>query len=478
LSIVDQILHFARVRPEAPALVEDERVLAYGELGAQILRTAAHLSDRGITPGERIGLCLKDSAAHLVAFLGAAQAGAVPVSLDWRATPAENAGFVEALGLRQVLVEPDARLAGLPLDQTWRDAVAACRPSVQHSPGWNDAFAISASSGSTGTPKFTQMTHLQYHFAVTGMLELMGLAGRHRYLSTLPLYYSGGRNSCIAHLLRGDCVILYPSLFSAREYVQVAAHHRATAAVLVPTMVRQLLAADAAEPLLPGLAVLFCTGAPLHAEEKRSALRRLTPNFHERYGAAETLVLTVLRPADMQERAGSIGQPHSLVRIEVVDEDHQPLPHGVAGQLRFRGPGLATPLPGQPVPANFRNGWCYPGEVAQIDQSGYVFLQGRLTDVIMRSGAKIFPAEVEAVLCQHPGVVEAAVLGHQAGAEEEVAAFVVARGALSPGELLAHCRVRLSAHKVPRQLRLVGQLPRNTSGKIDKPALLKLLQDG
>jgi non-ribosomal peptide synthetase component E (peptide arylation enzyme) len=201
------------------------------------------------------------------------------------------------------------------------------------------------------------MTHLQYHFATAGTFELMGLTGRHRFLCTLPLYYSVGRNSCLGHLLRGDCIILCPSWFSAQEYVEIACKHQATVAVVVPSMVRLLLAAAADRPLLPGLTAMFCTGAPLYADEKRRAVRQLTPTFHERYGTSETLAIAVLRPGDIAERADSVGQPHSLGEVEIVDDDGRPLPPNRSGRLRFRGPGLATPLSGSAPSENFRDGW-------------------------------------------------------------------------------------------------------------------------
>ena len=119
---------------------------------------------------------------------------------------------------------------------------------------------------------------------------------------------------------------------------------------MVPTMVRRLLAScSGSEPLLPGFSGLFCSGAPLFADEKRQARLHLTANFHERYGTSETLVISVLRPSAISERADSVGQPHSLAEIEVVDDGGRPLPIGDLGRLRYRGPGLASPLPGAEV---------------------------------------------------------------------------------------------------------------------------------
>jgi acyl-coenzyme A synthetase/AMP-(fatty) acid ligase len=482
VNTVSSILHFAKTRREFPALIEGTRTLTYGELADLVRRTATHLSTCKLQRGDRVGLCLKDNSEQIVVLLTAAYLGVVVVPLDWRARPTENEAFVKELGVKCVISHPDLALTGtcsvLLLDEEWHRSVAQADLRAETPTEWHDPFVISATSGSTGLPKFTLMTYQQYHFAMCGMLEVMDLAGRHRFLCNLPLYYSGGRNSCLAHLLRGDSVVLYPSLFSPREYIDVVNRQHISVGVMVPAMVRQLLNADDHGPLLPGLTKLFCTGAPLHGEEKRCALRKLTPNFHERYGTAETLAISMLRPEDFANRADSVGQPHSLVRVDVADENDRPLPVGSAGNLRLSGPGLASPL-GQASQKSFRNGWYYPGEIAVLDDAGYIFLQGRTSDVIIRSGAKIYPAEVESVLAKHPNVIEVAVIG-QAGAtkEEEVIAFVVTRGAPLSGELLAHCRSQLTPHKVPQQIHFVAELPKNTAGKIDKIALAKRLNAG
>jgi acyl-coenzyme A synthetase/AMP-(fatty) acid ligase len=480
MSVVGPILHFGKVQPDAAALVDGDRVLTYAGLGNLVLRTATHLANLGIKRGDRVGLCLRDAPHHLVALLAVARAGAVATPLDWRAPPAENGPLIAGLGLKCVLTESGAReipgCLSIAVDADWHQAVARSEMAVGSSVAWEDDFVLSASSGSTGLPKFTVMTHRQFFFAIVAMWELMALAGRHRFLSNLPLFYSGGRNSCLAHLLRGDSVLMYPSLFSSAEYAAIVNRRHITVAAVVPSMVRQLLAVNGDEPMLPGLAALFCTGAPLHAEEKNQALRQLTPRFHERYGTAETLAISVLRPKDMALRSDSVGQPHSLAEIEIVDENLAPLPVGAIGRLRFRAPGMGSPLRGNVAERSFRDGWFYPGEIARVDEAAYIFLQGRTTDVIMRSGAKIFPAEVEATLISLRGVLDAAVLGRRgADQEEAVIAFVVTDENVTAGDLLAHCRGQLSPHKVPQQFRFVSSLPKNTAGKTDRLALATLI---
>jgi len=479
MTISESVLHFAVTRPDAPAIVEGDKTLSYRELGALIARTAALLSTLGLARGERIGLCLRDTSDHLAVLFAAAHIGAITTPLDWRAHHDENRRLVSPLRLDGLVTEADiescAECPTFVLDEGWRSAVAQAEAGHEPSGGWADPFVISATSGTTGQPKFTAMTHAQYHFAVSGMAELMDLSGRHRFLCTMPLYYSGGRNSCIFHLMRGDCIVLYPKLFGASEYIDLVRKHDITIGGVVPTVIRQLLSIVDDGPALGGLSVLFSTGAPLHSDEKRQALSKLTSNFRERYGTAETLAVSMLRPESFADRAGSVGQPHSLIQVSIADDDDRPVPVGAVGRLRFRGPGLATPLPG-PAEANFRGGWFYPGEVARLDELGFIFLEGRVSDVIIRNGAKIYPAEVEAALLEHPGVIDAAVLGRGAqDSDQTIVAVVVVREGTTAGQLMAHCRTRLSPHKAPREFYFLRELPRNSAGKIDKMALAKSL---
>lgn len=482
MNAIAPILHFGKTRKSAPALVSGSHSITYGELADLVRRTSSFLSSLGFRGGEQIGLCLKDTPDQVVVILAMAHLGCVAVPLDWRARAAESNRYIDALHLSCVLTEETSQpLLGcksIPLDEAWRRGVAEADAASEPVGGLFDPFVISATSGSTGMPRFTVMSHLQYHFAAAGMLELMGLAGTHRFLCTLPLYYSGGRNSCLVHLMRGDCVVLYPSLFTPGEYVDQVRRYEITVGALVPSSVRQLLASPACEfPALQSLERLFCTGAPLHPEEKREALRKLSPKFHERYGTAETLAVSVLRPEHIAEKAASVGQPHSLIEVEIVDDSNRVLAIGAEGRLRIRSDGMGSPLPGQPNENRFCEGWFYPGEIAHLDEDGFIFLHGRTSDVVIRGGTKIYPGEVERALLEHPSIVESAVIGQPGDDGEEVLiAFIVAQGPLSPGEVLAHCRSRLSPHKVPRSIHFLAQLPQNTAGKADKAALAAYLQ--
>jgi acyl-coenzyme A synthetase/AMP-(fatty) acid ligase len=480
MNLSELILRHARMQPHVAALVDREQTITYGEFADRVLRTAGHLTKLEVGRGDQIGLCLKDDVQHLVALLAVAHIGATAVQIDARSRPTERARIVDAFPLRLALVTPESEKGiNCPkaiLDAGWQSAVAAADRNAVAAQGWDTPIAALASSGTTGIPKFTVATHLEYHFHMVSYLEVMP-PGRQRYLSTLPFYFSAGRVACLSHLLRGDTLILYPAVFSPEEFIENVSRHKVTVAFVVPSVLRQLLAvADNRSPLLSNIDLLISGGAPLFAEEKLQFVHKVTPQFCEMYGTAAMGPMAGLRRADIEERPTSVGRPFSFIDIEIVDDSDRPLDPGTVGHLRCRGPGLTLPIKGasQADLKDFRDGWYYPGELAAVDELGYIFLQGRASEVIFRGGAKIFPSEVEAVLQAHEGVAEAAVVGRiLSNNEQEPVAYVVAKRPLTVGELLAYCRTRLTAFKVPREIHIVEDLPRNSSGKVDKRALAK-----
>jgi acyl-CoA synthetase (AMP-forming)/AMP-acid ligase II len=479
MNLTAAIFRYARMQPKVAALIEGGRTITYGELAESTLHAAAHLAKVGVVRGDQIGVCLKDDSQHVIALLAIAYLGATAVQIDSRSRPTERSRILEAFPVRLVIAshENDKGI-DCPkefLDDASKLPIQGNIPSLDSIEDWHTPFATQASSGTTGLPKLTIATHFQYFFHMLSYLEVIP-PGRHRYLSTLPLYFSAGRLACFSHLFRGDTVILHPALFSPDEFLENVSRHRVTTAFVPPSVLRQLLAKTESHlPLLPKIVLLISGGSPLFAEERRQVTRVLTPRFCEMYGTAASGPMSALRGEDIEEQPTSVGRPFSFIDVEIVDDDDRALEPGAIGQLRCRGPGLTSPIttaPSATIAKDFRNGWYYPGELGSVDELGYIFLQGRTSEVIFRGGAKIFPSEVEAVLQAHECVAEAAVVGRALpNNEQEAMAFVVLKRPSTPGELLAHCRTRLTAFKVPREIRIVVDLPRNSSGKIDKRAL-------
>jgi len=482
VNLADVISRHARTQPEALALVEGDRRLPYGELDRLIRQGAAHLRSLGVGAGDPVAICLGDNTDHVIAFLSAARLGAVSVPIDWRAPPAERARIAMALGAKLALTEKgDPKVGDVPslaVDAHWY-AQAERQDPAQAFPSEADApLMIGLTSGTTGAAKGMLVTHRQMQ-ARTIPFDAILATGPHWYLSASPLAFSAGRGYCLTHLIRGHTVMLHPPLFAADEYVETVNRAGTTVGFVVPTTLRALLALPhATGPLMPSLQALICAGAPTHPEEKRAALQQLTPHFHEIYGTVGTGPIAVLGPRDIAEHADTAGRPYSVWQVEIVDESDRPVARGSAGRLRVRGPGAASRLESGSAAAgeSVRAGWYYTGDIAALDDAGFLHLKGRASDMILRGGSNVYPDEVEAVLCEHAAVTDAAVVGRpspQLG--EEVVAVVVTRAAVTTDELIAHCRRRLTAYKLPAEIVFVSELPRTSFGKPDRKRLASSL---
>lgn len=470
------------------ALQDGDRRWTFSALDAEAARFARALRDAGLAPGDRIGVCLRDTADHLIARLAAGRSGLAVVPMDWRLPLPERANVARNFRLAAVLTEPGGAIDGarcIPVDDSWQARVAAAAelPFVDDD---GLPLVLNLSSGTTGSPKAAIVTHANYTQRIRNNVAACGPLAGLRYLSVSPLYFSAGSHFCLMTLFQGGAVILYPPMFGAEEYVDAVREHDATMAFLVPTVLRWLLALPIDEPpLLPSLKLLIAAAAPLTAEERLQIVRRLTPNLFDMYGSAGGGNITILQPAEIAAHSGSVGRAVGDVQLRVVDDTGGELPSGTVGRVRLRGAGVTTawfdtsgPAAPETVPRAERvtDGWLYTGDLGSLDSDGYLTLQGRVDDVILRGGANIYPDVVEAALRRCAGVGDTAVVGRPVpGGDPEIVAFVVAAAddaALTEQTLLTHCRSVLPAWMQPAEVRIVADLPRTTSGKVKRRELL------
>jgi acyl-CoA synthetase (AMP-forming)/AMP-acid ligase II len=484
-NVVDVIRSHAASAPDRHAIVDAKRVITYAELWRLIAQYAGHLHELGLRPRDRLGLVLKDHADHLILMFAAASLGAATLSLNWRGKIEEKQQAADAFALKLVIGEPNVRApAGIrtvQFDEAWHRDAARAAPHEPVAAARSFPFRILLTSGTTGMPKGVELTHLGL-FAWGDVARLgLGLTSRHRHLSPLPLAFTGILCFTLPHLLLGNTVELFPPVFTPEEFIDAVKQRAITGSVIVPTILRRLLAlAPDGKPLLPELRYLVSLGAPLTPDERRAAKQRLTPGFVDNYGASGAGPITFLLPSDNESKAESVGMPAPLREIQVVGKDDRQLPPGEVGNLRVRGLGVATSFCNDASEAaneSFRDGWYYPGEIARFDAEGFVTIVGRASDLILRGGINIYPAEIEQTLRRHPGVREVAVLGAPSVEYgEDVVAFVQTSDA-SARDLLELCRRLLAPYKIPKLVLMNDDFPRNPAGKVVKTELLRLYQE-
>lgn len=487
MNLADALAHHVTARPDRPALVEGDRVILYRDLDGMVRRWAAHLRALGVQQGDVLGIALRDRIEHVLALYAAARLGAIALPMDCRWTPAEQEAVARHFRATAALVEPDAAPFAGPRAIVVDDgfvAAAASAPGDLEFPSGDAArdmpLLMSLSSGTTGRPKGPVLTHHQFLRRFWTHWIDLGLNSRETFVSATPLYFGGGRTFAMSLLFSGGTVCLFPPPFKPAELVAEVARRDATSAFLVPTQLRRLLELpdDAVGPLR-AMRLLLSSGAPLTPYERRALRDRLCTGFHEYYASTEGGGISLLRPEDLDAHPDSVGRPVFGVEVAVFDEDGARLPPGEVGRLAYRGPGVARGFFEDPEAdaEAFSNGFFFPGDLGVVDASGFVSLRGRKKDMIIRGGINIYPAEIESVLLDDATVAEAAVVGWPSrDLGEEVAAFVMPRGAADPDALRALCAARLAPYKVPRAVIVTEELPRNSSGKVLKATLVARLQ--
>jgi long-chain acyl-CoA synthetase len=491
----------ARARPEAPAVLFGGESCSYAELDARVERMAGQLATAGVHPGDRVVLVADNSADHLAAAFAVWRAGGVLVTIYPSSTEAELAhaieraepklavagtrvaGTVRAAAGDRTMAELDGTgaLAGLPVG-------SAAGGGSDRAPADADALAlICFTSGSTARPKAVMHRHAGLLGAAAAYARVWHLGPDDATLVCLPMAWAFGLvTTSMAALLTGGRVV---PLARADPEAMVAAmaDHGVTFFAGVTTMFGKLVQfldrRDGGRADLPRLRLCISGGEPRN-EAAFSRWQQLTGcPVHDVYAASECFPVVTYDPfVDPRPRPGSAGRVVAEAALRLVDGEGHDVATGATGEAWTRGPALLLgywrdpDLTGQVLTAD---GWYRTGDLARVDDEGYVHVVGRVSTMIIRGGSNVSPAEIEAVLQDHPDVREAAVVGlPDAQYGEEVAAAVVLEPTadLDAAALRAHCAGVLAGYKVPSRVVEVDHLPRNPhTGKVQRTDVVALL---
>ncbi len=482
-------------RDDGEALRYGDRAWTWAELRERTARVSAGLRAAGLGAGGRLAVLDKNHPACLEAVYGGALAGAVTTVVNWRLAPDE---LVHVLGdsraalllvgaehvgaLNQVRERlPDLRqviVVGGPDDgyESWLGAqVPDTSPAVPAGPG--DVVLQLYTSGTTGFPKGVMLTSDSIAAHNAAAQQVVGASPRTVALVPMPLYHVGGISYALSNLAAGARVVLMrepvPGLL-----LDAVEQQRVTDTFVVPALLAVLLQdPDLDRRDLSSLEHLLYGASPMPAPLMQACLARFPGVLGQVYGMTELSgAVTYLSPADHAdaahpERLASAGRPYPGVEVRVVDPDGRSLSTGGLGELWVRSAQCAAGYWRQPeaTEALLEGGWLRTGDIARLDDGGYVFLEDRLKDMIISGGENVYPAEVERVLLLHPSVGEVAVVGvpDERWGETVKACVVAAPGAsLDAAELIALCREHLAAYKRPTSVDVLEALPRNATGKV------------
>ena len=467
----------ARNRPRHPAILEVGSAISYEAFDRLVDAAATRLLQAGMRQGDLAAVAMGDSAEHLIVFFAALRIGAIFHGVSPAASAAELRQDCENLGVRWFVADAEGAGAAPPgidmigVDQAWRDASPATLPVDMPDDPTLPAYLVPTSGTSSGKTRAVLFTHGDLALRLQYSQMNMGYGPWDRYTSLVPLAFNVGRIHFVHTLQAAGTALFLPPTLSFAALPSILAGNAISWMFVTPHHLRNMLRSvpRTGRPALAGLRQLVVGSSVLTAQERADAREFLSPNLVEQYGTAQCGLHSTSSRADQIAAPDSVGRIVIGTEAEIVDDRGRPVPRGATGEIRLRGPGFPTGYYRDPEgsAAAFRDGWFHPGDLAAIDNSGYLHLKGRIDDMFVFDGFNIFPDEIEAVLAQHPQIAEVAIVGQRSDLNQELpVAFVVTRGEVSSEELHRFCAARLTQYRRPRGFYFVPALPKNDMGKV------------
>jgi len=484
-----------RLRAGAPAIVFEGRTLTHRQFGERAFRLAHALVALGVGPGDRVAVLAQNCPEYMEAYAAAELGGWTTVTVNYRLTPSEISYILADSAPKALVAEADlltkvepaacgalAHILTIGREGSYERALARAAPEDRPSSVSPDATAfLIYTSGTTGRPKGVMLSHGgQMQSARISALEGQ-VRPTDRFALVMPLFHIGARNLWLMNSLFG-CPILLHRAFRPTEFMASVRDHVATATLLAPTMLNDLLDAGGSRATLPSLRKIIYSAAPMPERLLRRAIAAFGPIFTQVYGMTEsggpgcTLHAhqhVVEGPAEAVRRLRSAGQPMIGCDVETRRPDGSPCAVGEPGEIVIRSDALMTGYWRNEAATRetLRGGFLHTGDIGEIDAHGFVYVVDRLKEMIVSGGENIYSREVENALMGHPGVLEAAVVGApDLRWGEAVVAFVVKRPGhdVTSEAIIEHCRQAIAAYKRPREVRFIEALPKLPNGKVEK----------
>ncbi len=486
----------------------DGRRWSWTQLDEWSTRLAHVLIEHGAGPGDRVAILSPNDATCLSYFFACSKSGILGAPLNIRLTASE-------LGSYLAYVEPTLLLVHADQSALGRRLAEGCS-TIRHTLGFGgdhgcdvdlddavsgaddrDAFGsheadqpymLAATSGTTGVAKAAVLTNANALAAISSWMAEIHIAERQTALQNIPQFFNpGGPAGIHPALVKGGRMVIYPG-FDPAEFLDVVPRFSVQHTILVPTMIRMVLDHPAASSTdLSSLRSITCGGSPVSKELQLAARPVFGDVFYPTYGMAETYSCgLVLRPENQRpdgsevdvRRLGSAGKPHIGATALVVADDGTQVAFDDAdvGEVLIAGDMVATGYYRMPdeTAAAFVDGWMHTGDLATVDDDGFITIVGRKKDVIITGGINVHSREVEEVLLRHPDVAQAAAIGvpHPRWGEAVHAVVVATDGAtIDVAEVLEFCAVHLASYKKPRSLEVRRELPISATGKVLKRVL-------
>ena len=475
--LTEFVLAGGRDRRDEPALIDGPsgRTLTHGAVADGIATAAGALTERGIGRGDVVAILSPNAPEYAIAFHAIASVGAAATTINPVYTREEIDHQLAHSGAKAV-VSPDGAGSTLP-DISYDDLLAGdpgAAPDVRPEPG--DVVALPYSSGTTGLPKGVMLSHRNLVANVLQATAVQSVEPGDTLAGVLPLFHIYGMSVVMNGVLRGGAAVVLMPRFELEQFLGLIEEHRITKAHLVPPIILALAKSPAVEGRdLSSLQFVNSGAAPLSAELAAAAAERIGCPVVQGYGMTETSPVTHTTPPGAN-RPGSIGPAIPMTEFRFVSTETGE--EAAEGELCIRGPQVMLGYLNDEQSTRDTidaDGWLHTGDVGRADDDGYVYLVDRVKELIKYKGFQVAPAELEAILVEHPAVADAAVIGvpdEEAG--EIPKAFVVLSDPdADTDEIRAFVAEKVAHYKKLRRFEVVDEIPKSASGKILRRELIE-----
>ncbi|HSI54798.1 MAG: class I adenylate-forming enzyme family protein [Ramlibacter sp.] len=486
MNIVEEIRNNAIAFPDQPALIGTGRQMTYRQLIRTVATLAAHLSQAGVRPHDRVGLQVSGARPMIISTLAIGWLGAVSVTLPIGQRKAGDDALALACGVTHLLHNlRDPQAEDLP---AWCNPISLraldmkSRPAelpemVQVEPG--ALSRIGVSSGTTGLPKAIASSVGELIVRTHLVRAVYPLTPADRVLVAMAAGMPFAFHYWMRPLHCGAAVAI-ANKFEPQPLLQAIHRDGITVVVTTPATAIDMaqVAADPASEFgrpAPGLHTMISGGGAMTPATQAALRRHVCPGLSINYGSSEAGLIAVADAALQQSKPRCAGRIVPWMEVQAVDDADAPLPPGTMGRLRMRSMTMAQGYIGQEgteAGAGFRDGWFYTGDRGRVRPDGLVFLGGRTDEVLNVSGGKVDAARVEAVIAEDPTVIECAVVVAEPQVGKQIlVAVVVSNSAVDKEAIMRRCAGQLGQHLAPKAVVQVDKLPRNEGGKVMREQL-------
>jgi long-chain acyl-CoA synthetase len=517
MRLADTLDASTKKKPHKTAIIFQGTRYSYQQVLDRVQRLSGALMDLGIKQGDRVAILLKNSPQYIISYYAIARIGAVCVPINnflkgeeiqYILQDCEVSCFItskEYLEKIDTMVSSLNNLKHIILDEN-EETIKTFAHKTNSAIAFHDLHSlyqreplisvgrdfsaeglavIIYTSGTTGFPKGAMLSHKNLISNAKSCLTAIKVVEKDRFLLFLPLFHSFTQLVCmVLPIYNTNTIILIPKI-ERKELRKSILKYRPTIFVGIPAIYNVLINQKLSwlARWLNPVRVYVSGAAPLSKNTILSFNTIFRRPLLEGYGLSEASPVVCVNPLDGVKKAGSVGLPIHNVAVKVVNKEHKEFPPNEVGELLVKGPNVMMGYYKKPEDNEkiLRHGWLYTGDLARIDEDGYIYIVDRKKDMLLYRGLNIYPREIEDVLYSHPSVEQVAVVGIQHASRGEIPkAFVVLKQGfkITAADLKHHCIQKLADYKVPKLFEFVNQLPISSTGKVLKRELREQLAKG